>query len=196
MSNVRADKQIAHERRRAGEVALSDFADYVEKQTRLRKPGGDITHNDEHDELSILETLGLSDDTQPSVGMRDLLLGPQEENGPKLKELIASRIAEGRGETLFDVGLDNTTEEPMGFTKEEYELAMKSVKAAVLELKASITVLITHNLGLDGEEPSDDKGASSMLLIRKQPESLEDLLEIRVAVVGNGKYLIWVLNVE
>ncbi|KAH0602791.1 uncharacterized protein H6S33_008441 [Morchella sextelata] len=185
MSNVRADKQIAHERRRAGEVALSDFADYVEKQTRLRKPGGDITHNDEHDELSILETLGLSDDTQPSVGMRDLLLGPQEENGPKLKELIASRIAEGRGETLFDVGLDNTTEEPMGFTKEEYELAMKSVKAAVLELKASITVLITHNLGLDGEEPSDDKGASSMLLIRKQPESLEDLLEIRVAVVGN-----------
>lgn len=184
MSTTRADKQIAHERRRAGEMALSDFADYVEKQTRLRKPGGDA--QDEHDELSIIETLGLSDETQPSARIRDLLLGPQEENGPKLKELIASRLAEGRGETLFDVGIDNTTEESMGFTKEEHDYAMKSIKSAAAQLKASITVLITHNLGIDGEEPGDDKGASSMLLIRKQPESLEDLLEIRVAVVGNG----------
>lgn len=184
MSTTRADKQIAHERRRAGEMALSDFADYVEKQTRLRKPGGDA--QDEHDELSIIETLGLSDDTQPSARIRDLLLGSQDENGPKLKDLIASRLAEGRGETMFDVGIDNTTEEPMGFTKEEYDYAMKSIKGAAAGLKASITILITHNLGIDGEEPPDDRGASSMLLIRKQPESLEDLLEIRVAVVGNG----------
>lgn len=184
MSTTRADKQIAHERRRAGEMALSDFADYVEKQTRLRRPGGDA--QDEHDELSIIETLGLSDDTQPSARIRDLLLGPQDENGPKLKDLIASRLAEGRGETMFDVGIDNTTEEPMGFTKEEHDYAMKSIKGVAAGLKASITILITHNLEIDGEEPPDDKGVSSMLLIRKQPESLEDLLEIRVAVVGNG----------
>lgn len=185
MSTTRADKQIAHDRRRAGEMALSDFADYVEKQTRLRKPGGDV--QDEHDELSIIETLGLSDESQPSVRIKDLLLGPREENGPKLKETIASRLAEGRGETLFDVGLDNTTEEPMGFTKEEHSFAMRSIKSVAAELKASITILLTHNLGIDGEGAPDDKGANSTLLIRKQPESLEDLLEIRVAVVGNGK---------
>ncbi|RPA95243.1 P-loop containing nucleoside triphosphate hydrolase protein [Choiromyces venosus 120613-1] len=186
-TSARADKQIAHDRRRAGEIALSDFAEYVEQQQKLRRPGGATAGDtaEDHDELDIIESLGLADDSQPNSTLKDLLLGPREENGPRLRELLLSRIKEGRGETLFEVGMDNNNAESMEFTKEEYEQAMEAVKTAATEIRAAVTVLITSNLGVDGEEPTDGKGVASTVLIRQKPESLEGLLEIRVAVVGN-----------
>jgi hypothetical protein len=185
-TSTRADKQIAHERRRAGEIALSDFAVYVEQQQRLRKPGGVSRSQEQHDELDIIESLGLAENLQPSLSLKELLLGPREENGVRLKELLSSRIKEGRGETLFEVGIDNNKAESMDFSKEEWERAMEAVRVAAAGLGAAVTVLITSNLGLEKEEPTDGKGATATVLIRKKPESLEDLLEIRVAVVGNG----------
>ncbi|KAG0641503.1 P-loop containing nucleoside triphosphate hydrolase protein [Tuber brumale] len=189
-TSARADKQIAHDRRRAGEIALSDFAEYVEQQQKLRRPGGaaagDVGDSaEDHDELDIIESLGLADDSQPSSALKDLLLGPREDNGPRLRELLLSRIKEGRGETLFEVGVDNNSAESMEFTKEEYERAIEAVKTAATEIRAAVTVLITSNLGVDGEEQTDGKGVASTVLIRQRPESLEGLLEIRVAVVGN-----------
>ncbi|KAG0125884.1 P-loop containing nucleoside triphosphate hydrolase protein [Tuber indicum] len=189
-TSARADKQIAHDRRRAGEIALSDFAEYVEQQQKLRRPGGTTAGDagdaaEDHDELDIIESLGLADDSQPSSALKDLLLGPREDNGPRLRELLLSRIKEGRGETLFEVGVDNNSAESMEFTKGEYEQAIEAVKAAATEIRAAITVLITSNLGVNGEEPTDGKGVTSTVLIRQKPESLEGLLEIRVAVVGN-----------
>ncbi|CAZ85853.1 unnamed protein product [Tuber melanosporum] len=189
-TSARADKQIAHDRRRAGEIALSDFAEYVEQQQKLRRPGGTTAGDagdaaEDHDELDIIESLGLADDSQPSSALKDLLLGPREDNGPRLRELLLSRIKEGRGETLFEVGVDNNSAESMEFTKEEYEQAIEAVKAAATEIRAAVTVLITSNLGVNGEEPTDGKGVTSTVLIRQRPESLEGLLEIRVAVVGN-----------
>jgi len=189
-TSARADKQIAYDRRRAGELALSDFAEYVEQQQRLRRPGGTAAGDatEDHDELDIIESLGLAEDSQPNSALKDLLLGPREENGPRLRELLLSRIKEGRGETLFEVGVDNNNAESMEFTKEEYEQAMEAVRTAAAEVRAAVTVLITSNLGTDGEEPTDGKGVTSTVLIRQKPESLEGLLEIRVAVVGNGRY--------
>ncbi|PWW79476.1 P-loop containing nucleoside triphosphate hydrolase protein [Tuber magnatum] len=186
-TSARADKQIAHDRRRAGEIALSDFAEYVEQQQKLRRPGGTAASDaaEDHDELDIIESLGLADDLQPNSALKDLLLGPREENGPQLRELLLSRIKEGRGETLFEVGMDNNNAESMEFTKEEYERAIQAVKTAAAEIRAAVTVLITSNLGVDGEKPTDGKGVTSTVLIRQKPESLEGLLEIRVAVVGN-----------
>lgn len=189
-TSARADKQIAYDRRRAGELALSDFAEYVEQQQKLRRPGGTAAGDaaEDHDELDIIESLGLADDSQPNSALKDLLLGPREENGPRLRELLLSRIKEGRGETLFEVGVDNNNAESMEFTKEEYEQAMEAVRTAAAEVRAAVTVLITSNLGADGGEPTDGKGVTSTVLIRQKPESLEGLLEIRVAVVGNGRY--------
>ncbi|CCX12075.1 GTP-binding protein 1 [Pyronema domesticum] len=191
-----ADKAIAHERRRAGETALSDFADYVEQQQRKRgnptsgasvsRPStavGDST--EDHDELDILESLGLADETD-NVKMKELLLGHTDENKKKLKELLDTRMDEGRGECLFDVGTENNGE-AMGLTKEEYTKALQWVREIAKELKAGVTVLLTKGTGevTDAEEGGKDGELQAKLLFRRMPDSMEDLLEIRVAVVGN-----------
>jgi len=187
------DKAIAHERRRAGETALSDFAEYVEKQQqqRRRQPGtaagGGSSHiaanDDDHDELDILETLGLSDESG-QVKLKDLLLDNTDENRKRLTELLDSRIDEGRGETLFDIGHENNGE-PMGFTVEEYDVALVSAKAAAKELGAGVTVLLTKNTGASTDVEATSKDVSAKVMVRRQPKSIDELLEIRVAVVGN-----------
>lgn len=184
-----ADKAIAHERRRAGETALSDFADYVEKAqstltaTSTSQPS---TNPDlDHDELSILETLGLAD-SAPAHSLRDLLLSP--DGKPKLKELLEKLCQEGRGECLFDVGTEVSLES-CGFTREEWEMAMERVRDVAGEMEAGVTMLMTKGVGGEVEvgEEKEGEGVSAKVLVRRRPRSMEELLEIRVAVVGNGK---------
>ncbi|KAF8535331.1 GTP-binding protein-like protein 1 [Trichophaea hybrida] len=186
-----ADKAIAHERRRAGETALSDFADYVEKQQRRRQyPGASAgeasasaTTHEEHDELDILETLGLADESE-NIKLKELLLNPTDDNRTRLKELLVSRIEEGRGETLFDVGTENNGES-MALTLEEYGKAFAYVQDVARELKAGVRVLLSKNTGAETDVESPSKDSCSKVMIRRQPETIDELLEIRVAVVGN-----------
>lgn len=182
-----ADKAIAHERRRAGETALSDFAEYVEKQQASRpsaSAGGDA---DLHDELDILETLNLSN-TTPTVKIRELLIGDSADERVKLKELLEKLCNEGRGETLFDVGTELSLES-CRFDKAEYEKAMERVRDVAREMEAGVTVLMTRGTGeeSDVEEQGQIEGVSAKVLVRRRPKSMEELLEIRVAVVGNGE---------
>ena len=188
-----ADKAIAHERRRAGETALSNFADYVEKQQRQRQyPGAKgaepssvaTATQDEHDELDILETLGLSDESE-QIKLKELLVDPAGNNRTRLKELLASRMDEGRGETLFDIGIENNGES-MGLTLDEYNGAMEAVTQAAKDLKAGVSVLLTKNTGAATDVESASKDACAKAMVRRQPASIDELLEIRVAVVGNG----------
>jgi hypothetical protein len=81
--------------------ALSDFADYVQKQQALRRPPGqEPAVLEDHDELSILDELGLSDDTKPHIRLKTLLIDPAEDNVTALAEHITERLAEGHGEVL------------------------------------------------------------------------------------------------
>jgi hypothetical protein len=54
--------------------------------------------------------------------------------------------------------------------------------------------LITKNVGGDKEaastatNPSKDKSCSGKVLIRQTPAKIEDVIETRIAVVGNGEY--------
>lgn len=193
-----ADKAIAHERRRAGETALSDFADYVEKQQRRRQypgaSGGEpstsaaaATH-DEHDELDILETLGLADESE-HIKLKELLLNPTDDNRTRLKDLLSSRIDEGRGETLFDIGAENNGES-MALTLEEYGKALAYVLDVARDLKAGVRVLLSKNTSTETDVESPSKDSCSKVMIRRQPDSIDELLEIRVAVVGNGLCLL------
>jgi GTPase len=181
-----ADKAIAHERRRAGESALSDFADYVEQQQARRRVATPATPKSpaeaaEHDELDILETLGLADEAE-TVKLKELLLEESAREG--LKELLRTRIEEGRGECLFDVGTENNGES-MGLGKDEFATAIAAVRAAAKELRASVTVLMTKNTGDPTDVETTSKDVSAKVMVRRQPQGIDDLLEIRVAVVGN-----------
>ncbi|KAL7271639.1 hypothetical protein RUND412_005582 [Rhizina undulata] len=185
--STRAERVIAQDRRRAGETALSDFAEYVERQQRIRDAAASAAGvaNGEQDELDIIDSLGLSDEPAAAVSLKELLLKASDEDREKLQELISLRLAEGRGETLFDVGLENNGDS-MNFSKEEYEIALKTIQNVVRKLQAAISILLTRNLGVPGEAEPDGKGVWAKVLIRKNPAGdIERLLEIRVAVVGN-----------
>jgi len=118
--------QSAHERR-AGESALSEFADYVQKQQALRRPPGHAPAVlEDHDELSILDELGLSDDTKPHIRLKSLFTDSAEDNVTALADHIKQRLAEGHGEVLFDVGLEDNGDS-MGFSKEAWEFALERI---------------------------------------------------------------------
>lgn len=167
--------------------ALSEFADYVQKQQALRRPGQASTTLEDHDELSILDELGLSDDAKPHIRLKTLLIDPAEENVAALGEHIKERLAEGHGEVLFDVGLEDNGES-MGFTKEDWDFALERIGAVGELIKADYKILMTRNVGGDvevGSRDAKDTGLSGKLIIRHRPQDVDEVIETRIAVVGN-----------
>lgn len=173
--------------------ALSEFADYVERQQAHRTfPGR--THAteliDEHPELDILDTLNLSDNST-QIRLKDLLLDTSEDAKFSLKELtgvVQKRLLEGHGEALFDLGQDDNGDS-MAFSKEQWDIALDRIRHAASFLKADCRVLLTRNVG--GPEEAEtmnpkETAAVGKLLIRQAPETTEDVIETRIAVVGNG----------
>lgn len=183
-------------------TALSDFADYVEKQQSLRNrpsvpPTTSTTSSTAvdsiEDELDIIDQLGLGDHDLPhTTNLRSLLLAPNDDSDSreKLSAILTALMAEGRGECLFDIGSERSGDS-MGLTKEEYETALERVKNVAKGMGAAVTVLLTRGMGDDEagekvEEGKKEEGCGAQVLVRRQPKVIEELLEIRVAVVGNG----------
>ncbi|KAK6533560.1 hypothetical protein TWF694_002498 [Orbilia ellipsospora] len=176
--------------------ALSDFVEHVANAAAARhrtRTGSTSTSNqppklvatatnksleEAVDELSFIDDLGLNTDDAPRVKLRDQLLGSE----PGLEVLLRRRIEEGRGEALFEVGYEDNGD-PMGFSKEEYKQAYDNVVACLAGLNAQCAVLQT--VDVEEGDNGDGKGARGKLMVRQVPRSMEELLEIRVAVVGN-----------
>ncbi|KAK0704625.1 P-loop containing nucleoside triphosphate hydrolase protein [Lasiosphaeris hirsuta] len=199
-------KQLPHEKRK-GEAALSDFAEYVEKQQALRypssKPAGQLAVTapiastsaaqtaqadfDHHEELDdILDSLNLSDPA-PRVRLRDLLLSGSEdaESLQQLVGVIDERLTEGHGEAVLDIGFENNGDS-MRLSKEEWDLAYKRLAEAAKKLRADCHLLLTKNVGgeVDGT-PTREKDCSGKVMIRQTPATVEEVIETRIAVVGN-----------
>ena len=143
-----------------------------------------------HDELDIIDSLGLTDD-KPPVRLKHILLDRSSESDSskeQLKNVLNGRMDEGNGEALFDAGLEDSGES-MGFSKEEWELALERIRECVTDIKAEIRILMTRNLGsdMDIETSSKDQSCSGKLLIRRIPKDLDEVIETRIAVVGNGE---------
>ena len=180
---------------------MSDFADYVEKQ-QAKRPARAVsvapsdsgystqsTQYEDHAELDILDTLDLAE-TSTQVRLKQLLLdvsNDAEVTLQNLSDVLEKRMLEGNGETLFDLGQEDNGES-MSFTKEQWDVALARMRRAGKKLQADCRVLMTRNVG--GEEevgPVNDKDTSctGKLLVRQHPETPEDVIETRIAVVGN-----------
>lgn len=195
-----AYKQTAHERRK-GESALSEFADYVEKQqVRGKAKSNSVAPSDsgystqstqyeEHAELDILDSLNLAE-TSTHAKLKDLLLDTGEDAEVTLQQLsdvLQKRMLEGNGETLFDLGQEDNGDS-MGFSKEQWDVALDRIRRAGAVLQAKCRVLMTLNVGGDEEVESPigkDKSCTGKVMIRQTPETPEDVIETRIAVVGN-----------
>jgi hypothetical protein len=181
---------------------LTEFADFVEKQQKRHAPtvnGAPVAGGkgkskvvEDQSELDFLESLGLSDGAT-SIRLRDLLLkeptdADAGESLEKLVDVLRVRIDEGHGECLFDLGLENNGES-MGLTKEQWELSVERLKEAATKINADCRLLLTRNVGGDVEATSIDakeKGCVGKVLMRRKPDTVEDVIETRIAVVGNG----------
>ncbi|KAK4198072.1 P-loop containing nucleoside triphosphate hydrolase protein [Triangularia verruculosa] len=202
--NNKSAKQLPHEKRK-GEAALSDFAEYVEKQQALRfplsrgaaastAPHSAVTKNaqvdldhEHHDELDdILDSLDLSDPT-PRVRLRELLLASDGDADAlqKLSDILQQRLLEGHGESVFDVGAEDNGDS-LKLTRDEWGIAYKRLTEAAKKLGAECQLLLTKNVGgeLDGA-PTKDNDCSGKVMIRQAPSTVEEVIETRIAVVGN-----------
>ncbi|KAI1760374.1 P-loop containing nucleoside triphosphate hydrolase protein [Hypoxylon sp. FL1150] len=195
---AKGTKQLPHERRK-GEAALSDFAEFVEKQQALRypsaKPADPVAKPDpieHHEELDILDSLNLGD-SEPSVSLRELLLSPADDAAAqqKLSDHITQRLLEGHNEAVFDLGFENNGES-MRFNLEDWSAALGRLKQTAKAIGADCDVLLTKNVGGEVEAESTTAGNQSKdidctgkILIRRAPSSIEDVIETRIAVVGN-----------
>lgn len=175
--------------------ALSDFADYVQQQQALRKvlvagaaPATSAPF--EHAELDILDTLDLGDD-KPKVKLKDLFLdesGTKDESVAQLQALLSSRLDEGHGECLFDVGLEDSGDS-QGLSEAEWKAALDRIHGVLEKLKADWKILMTKNVpGSEvdvGNELKKEVGCVGKIMIRRRPVDVDDTIETRIAVVGN-----------
>ncbi|KAJ5042971.1 uncharacterized protein L3040_004361 [Drepanopeziza brunnea f. sp. 'multigermtubi'] len=182
-------KQLPHERRK-GETALMEFADYVEKQQKIRHPSataGSSTTVEEHSELDILDSLDLAD-ASPAIRLKELLLTHDDDTFAKLVNLLETRIEEGHGETIFEVGFENNGDS-MSLTKDEWDISMKRLREAAGKVRADCQILLTKHVGGDVEAESAakerKKDCSGKILIRQSPATVQEVIETRIAVVGN-----------
>ena len=166
---------------RAGSVAPSDSG-YSTQSTQY----------EEHAELDILDSLNLAE-TSTQVRLKDILLDSGEDaeaNLQQLSEVLQKRMLEGNGETLFDLGQEDNGES-MSFSKEEWDVALDRIRRAAKMLQAECRILMTRNVGGPEEVETvneKDKSATGKIMIRQEPETPEDVIETRIAVVGNGGY--------
>ncbi len=143
----------------------------------------------DHDELDILDTLDLAE-TSTQVRLKDLLLdtgNDAEVTLQQLSDLLQRRMLEGNGETMFDLGQEDNGE-TMSFDKEHWNLALDRLRRASKILQADYRVLMTRNVG--GEEDvaalnEKDTSCTGKVMIRQKPDTPEDVIETRIAVVGN-----------
>ena len=186
----------------ASAQALSEFAEYAEKQQAHRSALVTPSNNEysttsasrtteDHAELEILDQLGLSDVPQ-SAKLKDLLLGTGDDDPDASVQVLAgvlqSRIDEGHGETIFDLGLEDGGES-MGFDLARWNTALQRLREAAETLPAHCRTLITYNVGGVEECPAKKndriKDSWGKLLIRQPADRIEEMAEIRIAVVGN-----------
>ena len=144
---------------------------------------------EDHAELDIIDQLGLSD-TPNQIRLKDWLLDTTEDAGATLQQLaglLQARIDEGHGEALFDLGQEDSGES-MGFSRAQWDLGLSRLNQAARSLKSDVRVLLTYNV--EGPEEAEtknekDKACRGKLLIRQTPETPEEVIETRIAVVGN-----------
>lgn len=66
---------------------------------------------------------------------------------------------------------------PMYLVKDDYQKALATIGTIAADLGADYAVV--------DEREKPDQGILTNLMIRRRPKTVEDLLEIRIAVVGN-----------
>ncbi|GAA5807374.1 hypothetical protein MFLAVUS_000734 [Mucor flavus] len=162
-----------------------------------------MTINDTIDEASLLASAlsNVSLDTQKPEAidsmltnliqvkekhLKDILLNPTQQDIEYLTNLLSQRIDQGRGEALFEIGIEEDGSE-MNLSHQDYVKCIETISTVTNTLEADFADIDELNQ-IDSTTTATTRNKNNVvahLMIRKRPKSVQDLLEIRVAVVGN-----------
>ncbi|KAG9876327.1 GTP-binding protein 1, partial [Aureobasidium melanogenum] len=103
-----------------------------------------------------------------------------------LTGFVNGRLEEGHGEAMFDLGLEDNGDS-MNFDKNDWDFALARLHTVIESLGADYQILMTKNVGGDNEVDVSpkEKACSGKLMIRRRPNSVDNVIETRIAVVGN-----------
>lgn len=96
------------------------------------------------------------------------------------------------GEAILELGCENNGDS-MNLTLEEWNTAYKRLQLAAKNVHVVCQLLLTSNVGGEAEAEGAasaprDRGSTGKVLLRREPKNIEEAIETRIAVVGNGKY--------
>ncbi|KAI8976847.1 P-loop containing nucleoside triphosphate hydrolase protein [Pilobolus umbonatus] len=137
------------------------------------------THMDEATFLaSALCMMSMTEDMpeQEQRSLKTRLVESTTEDTTWIQTMLVNRIEQGRGETLFELGWeeDGTC---MHLSQEEYDQAVQTLSRISEQLNADCALIDESN--------TVETGKVAYMMIRQCAAPVEDLLEIRIAVVGN-----------
>lgn len=102
-----------------------------------------------------------------SIQGKKVLVSPSNEQFDLLKRYLENRISDGRGETIFDIGIGNG--EDNGLDPDEYAASLATLQSLAATLDADCVEL--------RQRPSE-KGMTGQYLVRKRVDQ-SDFMEIR-----------------
>lgn len=109
-----------------------------------------------------------------SLCVKTSLISPSEEQYDLLQKKLMERIEDGRGETIFDIGIAEDDGES-GLKEDEYDASVATLQSLAATLDADCVLL---------RQRKTEQGLAGQYLVRRRVVQ-QDFLEIRVAVVGN-----------
>ncbi|XP_070498163.1 GTP-binding protein 1 [Chironomus tepperi] len=109
-----------------------------------------------------------------SIRSKTVLVSPTEEQYELLQKRLKERIAESRGETIYELGVGEDASDN-GLDSEEYLASLATLQSLAATLNADCVEL---------RQRKGEKGTTGQYLIRQRVDET-DFMEIRVAVVGN-----------
>jgi GTPase len=160
----------------------------VEQQQAKRLMNGGAVSDEVHEELAILDQLGLAEESVV-IRLKELLLATGDDQKKQLIDYIHERLEKESNETLLDIGIEDAGES-MEFSLEDWKHAIVRIQECATEDTADVQVLLTRNVGGNsdlevGPLNSKDTFCSGKILIRRRPATPNDSIETRISVVGN-----------
>lgn len=113
--------------------------------------------------------------TSDPLGLKTVLVSPDEEMFEALRLKLDASLKAGQGETIFEVGVGLTPDEP-GLPQDELDASIATLHSLAVACDADCRML--------RQRTTEGDKAVAQFLIRKRMDD-SDFMEVRVAVVGN-----------
>lgn len=117
----------------------------------------------------------LPEDDEGSVEYKWRLVNPSPDRFAQLVTQLNFRLSEGNGEAIYELGVEDNGRK-------------KGLPPSVLASSLETLTRMAHELGSETQvlrEGDGKEGRVAQVLVRKVPKTLEDYLDIRIAVAGN-----------